>query len=232
MTDPRKKLEEDLDRLVADDAAHKVRTAACREMASGIARAGQLFWVAGWLFSNDSVKGLGVLSEIGGELARSTVALLDEDLGYGAAALVRQLVEVEYLAWAFCEDSEVAARWYLSSPADIRKMFNPAAMRKRADGRFRNEEYWTHCDIGGHPNPKAALLLPDHSHGFTSNRWQWIDLGQHLQRLWGFLVDASVSHDLAQLLPAALQTGVQAAIADWHDFDALAGRLHMSDWPP
>lgn len=73
--------------------------------------AGTLLWVAGNLigpdrvnkaspFGNgsDAVVGLAIVTQTAGELCSGAVSLLNEGNTYAAAALLRQLVEVEYLA--------------------------------------------------------------------------------------------------------------------------------------
>jgi hypothetical protein len=56
----------------------------------------------------------------------------------------------------------------------------------------------------------------------------WVDLGQHLERLWGLLVaslnrnrwrDAVVTVDFDHL---------QAVLSGWHECDPLAARLRIS----
>jgi hypothetical protein len=55
-----------------------------------------------------------------------------------------------------------AEKWLAASPSEIRNFFGPGAMRKRSGGQFRAEEYGVHCERGGHPNPRAGFLLPEH----------------------------------------------------------------------
>jgi phage/plasmid primase-like uncharacterized protein len=47
------------------------------------------------------VVGVATVAQISGELGAGAVALLEAGNNYAAAALIRQLVEVEYLASAF-----------------------------------------------------------------------------------------------------------------------------------
>lgn len=83
--------------------------------------------------------------------------------GYGAGALARQLVEVEYLAWAFCEDEEEARSWLRSSKQERHGRWQPRHLRERSQGRFRGADYAAHCESGGHPTPDgcARLLAAD-----------------------------------------------------------------------
>lgn len=77
---------------------------------------------------------------------------------YAAATVLRQLIECEYLFALFSQDIAHAATWITSTPAQIRQTFTPAKMRQRT-AAFSSQEYWSHCDRGGHPAPKGASLL-------------------------------------------------------------------------
>lgn len=153
------------------------------------------------------------------------MTLLEASSHYAAAALVRQLVECEYLTWLFGEDPEKAARWFRSEPAD-RQQLRPAAMRKRSGGRFRSEEYASHCGRGGHPHPAGAFMLPgrEDSRQLAEGRWQWVDLGQHLERLWDLTLVAVRSHDLTTALSSTREQRVEGARQEWHARDQLAVR--------
>jgi hypothetical protein len=89
---------------------------------------------------------------------------------YAVGAVIRQLIECEYLLALFNEDLDYAKRWLESTPDEVRESFAPAKMRKLT-GTFSNEEYWGHCSTGGHPAPKGARCsrssIPDASPGHT-----------------------------------------------------------------
>lgn len=211
-----------------DAESRAARRLACREVSSALFDVGQFVWLGNWFFGAAG-PGLGSLTQIGGELATSCVELLEADHYYAAAALIRQLVEVEYLAWFFAEDDQAAARWFHSTPEQIRTIFSPAKLRKRAAGRFRKSEYWAHCDLGGHPNPRAAFLLPDHTVTLPLEG-AWVDLGQHLERLWGLTVATLDRNQCRDTVTTVDFDRVEAAISGWHRSDALAARLSVSAW--
>jgi hypothetical protein len=121
------------------------------------------------------------------ELTEAAVAMAVRRRYYAVGAVIRQLIECEYLLALFNDDLGHARRWSESTPAEIRKSFSPQKMRNLV-GRFSNEEYWGHCDVGGHPAPKGARLLEK----LDPMRRSWpvaaaelsIDLGLHLRRIW------------------------------------------------
>lgn len=125
--------------------------------------------------------------EMSSELAAGAVDLLDRGYRFAAAALIRQLIETEYLLTAFAIDFSEAARWARSKPEDIRRSFSPKTMR--AVGGFPNREYWQHCDMGGHPAPSGRLLLRNNLYASPADddfltASVWGDLAQHLRRIW------------------------------------------------
>jgi len=100
------------------------------------------------------------------------------------AALVRQLVEIEYLLCLFAIDDNEPLRWASRDLEAVRKEYQPARMRERCGDRFRVSEYSIHCQVGGHPRFAAAYVLPEHLRPgpfseeviFAAG---WVDLGQH-----------------------------------------------------
>ena len=180
---------------------------------------------------DDWARGLGIVVQIGGELAGGAVVLLRAGRHYPVAALVRQLVEVEYLALAFSEDQALTRDWLTSTPEQLRALFQPAAMRRRSGGRFRDSEYWRHCESGGHPHPRGAPLLPEHSGTFAGNEWLWGDLAQHLDRLWRSLLDTVKQHEWTALLDAIDVAAVEAVLTEWHAVDPLASGITLPSSP-
>src|ERR1035441_8415673 len=102
----------------------------CELLVTELADLGQRLWVQGYIigtdrknglspgdYGDDAVVGLGLVCQIAGELGRGCLRLLDDDNRYGAAALSRQLLEVEYLAWWFETSAPEAAQWLRSTEA-------------------------------------------------------------------------------------------------------------------
>jgi len=111
-----------------DSAALVARREVCRALATGFEQLGDSLLVHGHLFGPQRVDGtsptgngddrlvaLGYLSKTAGALIRGALSLTLAGNCYASSALNRQLVEVEYLAWAFVEDQEEASNWLRSS---------------------------------------------------------------------------------------------------------------------
>lgn len=166
--------------------------------------------------NDEKTLGLGVVIRIGAELADASLALLDENKGYPAAALIRQLVEVEYLAWALAEDPDEVSRWIHADFMERQKFFAPQRLRDRSNGRFRNQEYWTHCARGGHPHPDGTAFLPgpndEEGRGVDV---LWDDLVFHLAGIWRHLLDALEGHPIEELLTDERRKSVTQALKEW-----------------
>jgi hypothetical protein len=146
------------------------------EAASGAAAelrvAGRLLHTMGALFGDgrtsglsvrgngdDEKVGVGVLAQIAADLLEASASHLCGTNHYAGAALLRQVVEVEYLTWAFANQKRDAAAWLNSSHQERLDFFSPARLRQVSDGQFAASDYRHHCEHGGHPVPKAIPLL-------------------------------------------------------------------------
>ncbi len=132
-------------------------------------------------------RALAAIVEMASELAGASVVLLDGGFRYASGGLIRQLIDTEYLLAAFAVDFSKATSWARATPEEIRQSFSPAKMR--VIGGFSNREYWRHCDVGGHPAPSGRVLLKhnmatDVSEDEFLSASVWVDLAQHLRRLW------------------------------------------------
>ncbi len=216
---------------VLDPIAGRLRVQVCELIAEAVQALGHSMWVGGFLLRDDWARGLGIVVQMGAELAGGAVVLLRSGRHYPVAALVRQLVEAEYLALTFQEDPALSRDWLTSTPEQLRALFQPAAMRRRSAGRFQDREYWSHCEIGGHPHPRGAHLLPDHAGAFAGNEWLWGDLAQHLERLWRSLLDTVQQHEWTALLDAIDIAAVESALIEWHAVDPLASGITLPSPP-
>lgn len=108
---------------------------------------------------DDEKVGVGVLAQIAADLLEASASHLCGSNHYAGAALLRQVVEVEYLTWAFANDERDAGAWLNSSHQERLEFFSPMRLRQVSDGRFSASDYRHHCEQGGHPVPKAIPLL-------------------------------------------------------------------------
>lgn len=104
---------------------------------------------------------------------------------YAASALLRQLVEIEYLAWAFENRERDGERWLRSTRAERESFFTPKKLREAAGGRFRSKDYGFHCELGGHPVARGTILLHDDA---AVAQLILSDLLGHTGRIWDHVV--------------------------------------------
>jgi hypothetical protein len=225
-----------IDELAADKAGQKARSRACETFADALSKAGLMLWMTGYHlgadrvsgaspfdFGNDEAVGIATVAQIGGELGTGAIALLKADNKYAAAALTRQLVEVEYLAAAFAEEHEIAADWLRSDSKRRQQFWSPKHLRKRANGAFLNSDYWSHCDMGGHPSTDGMVLLPGHQD--TPIALSWADLAGHLLGIWKSVLRATERVLDSPIPPEWKLPDVPAVVARWEQKDPLTAAL-------
>lgn len=108
-----------VEQALLDNTAQAAREGYCRAAAEGFAAVGTALYVGGYFTRDDPTSGIALVAQMGGDLALGTVALLEQERFYTAAALTRQLVEVEYLLWTFSETPQDASQWLRASAAQL-----------------------------------------------------------------------------------------------------------------
>lgn len=226
-----------LDELANDDAATASRIAVCDAIGQALFDLGRVFWPAGYIvgpdrrsgaspfgFGDDNAVGIATVIQIGGELAQGTTQLLKDGNLYAGAALIRQVVEVEYLAHAFAARHEEASRWLRADRAERLRFWSPAQLRRRSQ-RFLASDYWHHCELGGHPTTRGMSLLPDHVKMNSASLW--VDLAGHLSSIWKVTVQLA-ERLLGGQIPADWKLpDVDAAIEEWLKADKYYAALQQ-----
>lgn len=219
--------------------AAQARANAVRTLGDAMRDAGRALWHLGYFVGPDRVRGsspggfgsdltVGIATglQVGAELIAGAIALLDLGNRYAAMALVRQLVEVEYLAWAFAEDRDrTADTWLRSTADDRRRLWQPRHLRESSDGRFRAKDYADHCERGGHPTPSAAQLLPGHSDAFPQG-FIWLELCEHGSSAWDYFkagINAQQEYGIIAKLPSVI--AVTESMESWRSTDRAIGLL-------
>ena len=167
---------------------------------------------------SDELVAVALLLRIAGQLTSASSDLFADGRHYAAAALLRQMVEIEYLAWAFRTRDREGARWLRSSAEERRSFFTPAKLRKAANGKFRSEDYGHHCEFGGHPVPGSFALLQNSQ---TMSQLLVADLLGHTGRIWDHLVGWSEGRDWALPLHSRQQE-MSSRYTAWKSADRLA----------
>lgn len=169
----------------------------------------------------DEMEGLATVIAIGGALISGSESLLRVGNQYAAWALIRQLVEVEYLAWAFAHDRRRASEWLLATPQERRRFWQPSHLRQASDGRFGSRDYAIHCEFGGHPTPHSRHLLPSQITGPVEVGWH--ELCFHGDQVWRHIVEALTQTEIGSLALTSAPgfDDVTTALEAWETHDRL-----------
>ena len=176
---------------------------------------------------NDGTVAVAMLLRIGNQLVSASADLISDGRHYAGSALIRQLVEIEYLAWAFETKHEDAARWLRSDREERRNFFTPAKLRSASEGRFRSVDYGFHCELGGHPVPGSWLLLNDDQ---VTAQLMLSDCLGHAGRVWDHVVQWAHSnpHGFPILSRAEAMLGKYVA---WKQADILTQLPPAPEFP-
>lgn len=237
--------------LVADDDAATARERFCEVVASQIDNVASWLGVDAWLGAGDvqdtgssdqeepdaarhrSFVAVGLVAQISSELASGALLLFRNGNEYSASALVRQLIECEYLLRAFRLDFADAAKWHDASDRE-RWDFKPSKLREI--GGFDRKEYADHCQTGGHPHPAGRQLLElprlmaklqqavsSDTSDLDTTRVLWLDFAFHCDRTWRALTDIlSAEHArFDNVRSEAIAAVVESRVA-WREADTLA----------
>lgn len=204
----------DLNAALANHEAHDARVAACEAISIALAAAGTYLYLSGVFREDAKTKGLTLVVEMAGELATGCGELYKAELWYAGSAMLRQLVETQYLLALFSADPTSAETWQNATPEELRKWWTPAAMRAKSQGRFQDQEYWQHCELGGHPVPAGARLLRNRD-SRLDRRYLWLDLAHHLQRIWADVERCFFAFGYGGRLNEAAYEAARAALETW-----------------
>lgn len=210
-------------------AAFRQETAAAA--AIGLCDVGRALHVIGHLIGDGRVSGrslrgngddaqvaVGVLAQIAAELLEASASLLSGSNHYAGAALLRQVVEVEYLTWAFANGRREASDWLNSTHAERMEFFSPARLRQISDGRFSAADYRHHCEQGGHPVPKAIPLLGNSD--IATAQMLLVDLLLHSWRSVDCLIGWTQGRSVHSSISAGLRS-TQQRFSRWGSEDPL-----------
>ena len=221
---------ETLRKAAADANLSELRKQLAHFTSKAFATTGELLHVGGHLLGSDRAEGrspfghgsdetvaVSLLLRIGSELVSACVDLFSDGRHYAAAALLRQVVEIEYLAWAFETKDQEGERWLRSTRSDRQSFFTPAKLRNAAGGRFRGKDYGYHCELGGHPVPGATLLLKEDA---VVAQLLLSDLLGHTGRIWDHIASWARSNLYGQHI-YELNEEMAKRYSEWKTVDLL-----------
>lgn len=166
---------------------------------------------------DDETVAASMLLRIGRELISATADLVASKRTYAGSALIRQLVEIEYLAYAFATRNGDALRWLRSSKEERHQFFSPGKLRAASNGHFRGVDYGYHCELGGHPVPTSWMLLNDDG---SAGQLMLSDALGHTAEIWDHLVEWARRHENGNHILRRSREMV-ARYTEWKASDAL-----------
>ena len=108
--------------------------------------------------SDNGARAISIVTRIAASVLAGILALDEKKNYYPVATLVRQLVEIEYLLYAFSHGHRLTDDWIGSDPDKRLKIFQPRHLYDLEGSPFRKQDYKLHCEHGGHPTPDGIWL--------------------------------------------------------------------------
>lgn len=178
----------------------------------------------------DGLVSLGYLAETTAELVASGADLIVQERRYASAALIRQLVELEYLTWAFAYDRDEAVDWLRSSRQQRIARWQPRQLRERSGGVFDAADYQQHCELGGHPTPAGSrTFIASTSESFTVlDETLRFELCLHGSHIWRYTLLGGQNFGDG-VVPGPTTSLLDAAIKSWVDADQLRSTVDRGD---
>ena len=160
-----------------------------------------------------------MLLQMAGELTTAAARLLAGGQHYAGAALLRQIVEIEYLTWTFKEGHRDPEKWLNSTHRERMQDFTPAQLRQTSHGRFLTKDYQDHCEQGGHPVPTGAFLLCGQNK--ASVQLLLTDLITHDWRTWDHVQKWAADFPCLRPIVRAANAKVFSVLKRWGKTDPL-----------
>jgi hypothetical protein len=181
--------------------------------------------------SKSILNGLCLVSVTGASLGAGVQQLIFQNNHYAASALLRQLVEVEFLLWKFAQDCDEIPGWVNSTREERERNWKPSRIYRDAENDYRQKDYSGHCELGGHPTPVGAEIAA----GVRSDIAEaslLCDLINHLRDSWTHILKAieKVEQRYPHLAPLAADgsvANVEEAVVSWRTRDRY---IHSSTY--
>ncbi|WP_131806146.1 hypothetical protein [Mycobacterium alsense] len=142
---------------------------------------------------------------------------------YPANALLRQLVEAEFILWKFAQDCSNAVAWFNSTPEERRLIWRPATIYRSGDNEYRQKDYAQHCELCGHPTPIGARVAAG-IQSFVPMASLFCDQLNHSKDAWQHLIeiirliDNTYSTNISPNL-GEVDSGVRSTLAEYEAVD-------------
>jgi hypothetical protein len=172
----------------------------------------------------DSLEAVALVVATAATLSAGVWQLCDRSNMYSASALLRQLVEAEFVLWKFSNDIRQARVWLHSTPEQRRNEWKPSNIYRDNNNEYRQKDYSRHCELGGHPTPLGARLATGINHP-SIKAATFSDTINHCNDAWTYVVEAVAEIDQAWNLTltsalAELDATFRATVERWAEIDS------------
>lgn len=218
-------------KVAGDETIANLRFSLAKFTADTFCQVGDELHTIGHVFGSDRVNGhspgghgsdeivaVSLLLRIAGELSSAIADLFEDGRQYAAAALLRQMVEIEYLAWAFETRDKDAERWLRSTREERETFFRPCKLRQASNGKFRGKDYGYHCELGGHPVPDSFKLLKK---DVAIGQLLLSDMLGHTGRIWDHVLDWAGENSWAAPILVERREEMWRRYTEWKGADSL-----------
>lgn len=220
---------EAVNKYASDEAMQKARTAAAFESINYWQKAAYDLHVVGLRedISNncqDSLEGLALVAVTTKTLASGVFQLARLQNIYPAWALVRQIVESEFIVWKFAQLPTQIPLWLHSTDDERRQNWRPAQIYRDDDNTYRQKDYWAHCERGGHLTPRGARMASQGKTHPIMLASLLTELTDHLYDAWRHLlravgaIDIQFNIDVSNQL-AMIASAYETSIKKWRSID-------------
>ncbi len=220
--------QQELWRALSAPGAPSARERFCRAAGTAFSELGHLTAEGAAALGEEHLEAVGLLLQLGGELAESCLELLAQERQYAASALLRQLVEVEYLAGEFVADRPLAVGWLGAPPDEVREQLD-RGLSPAPEG-FSPLEYAVHRDLSDHPTTQARQLLPGQADRLSAYVLS-DDLSHHLARLWEMLAPVLEEQAWTRVAAHHHRSTVSGALDVWREYERRGDRIIPLSWP-
>ncbi len=156
-------------------------------------------------------------------LGAGVIQLIEANNHYPAYALIRQIVEAEFILWKFQHDPNLVANWLNSDRESREQGWKPSRIYRDGDNDYRQKDYSGHCEMGGHPTPTGTLIAAGERSDIAEASVIG-DLILHLRDSWKHMLKVADALDTrySQVPPSIdseLKTKVRVALDSWAHTD-------------
>ncbi|MGX1770850.1 hypothetical protein ACWIGW_01960 [Nocardia brasiliensis] len=177
----------------------------------------------GEIESRDCYEGACRVAVTAAALGAGVIQLIGVNNHYPAYALIRQIVETEFVLWKFQHDPSLVDAWLNSDRESREQGWKPSRIYRDDDNDYRQKDYSGHCEMGGHPTPTGTLIAAGERSDIAEASVVG-DLILHLRDSWKHILGVANALDVKYSQPSAsidteLETKVRVALDSWAKTD-------------